>query len=175
MVRYKALLEKDMPMMPKLDEIHLAALRELQVGLSTSTVRWVLTGSAGFALQGVPVVVQDLDVQTDAAGAYEIARRFARAVIEPVYFWDSGSMRSHFGALELSGVRVEVMGDISKRNPDGSWDCPPNLAALTCWVDVADLRVPVLALEYECEAYRKMGRLDKADLLQRWLAMQEGE
>jgi hypothetical protein len=161
--------------MPKLDEMHLAALRELQVGLSTSTVRWVLTGSAGFALQGVPVAVHDLDVQTDAAGAYEMARRFVRALIEPVHFWDSGSMRSHFGALELAGVRVEVMGDISKRNPDGSWDSPPDLAGLTRWVDVADLRLPVLALEYEAEAYRKMGRLDKAVLLQRWLDMQVGK
>jgi hypothetical protein len=155
--------------MPKLDEMHLAALRELQVGLSTSTVRWVLTGSAGFVLQGVPVAVHDLDVQTDAAGAYEIAQRFARAVVEPVHFWDSGSMRSHFGALELAGVRVEVMGDISKRNPDGSWDNSPDLAGLTRWVDTADLRLPVLALEYEAEAYRKMGRLAKAELLQRWL------
>jgi hypothetical protein len=162
-------------MLPKLDEMHLAALRELQVGLGTSTVRWVLTGSAGFAVQGVPVTVHDLDVQTDAAGAYEVARRFARAVIEPVHFWDSGSMRSHFGVLELVGVRVEVMGDISKRNPDGSWDSPPDLAGLTRWVDVANLRLPVLALEYEAEAYRKMGRLDKAELLQCWLDTQGGE
>jgi hypothetical protein len=66
-------------MLPKLDEPHLAALRELHGELSSSPIRWVLTGSAGFALQGVPVAVHDLDVQTDAAGAYEIAQRFARS------------------------------------------------------------------------------------------------
>lgn len=155
--------------MPKIEETHLAALRELHVGLCNSDVRWALTGSAGFALQGVPVAIHDLDVQTDAAGAYEIARRFTGAVIEPVRFWDSGSMRSHFGVLQLAGVRVEVMGDITKRNPDGSWDSPPDLAVFTHWVEIADLQLPVLALEYECEAYRKMERLDTADLLQRWL------
>jgi hypothetical protein len=155
--------------MPKIEDIHLAALRELYMGLKNSAVRWALTGSAGFALQGVPVAIHDLDVQTDADGAYEIARCFAAAVVDPVRFWDSGSMRSHFGVLQLADVRVEVMGDVTKRNPDGSWDGPPNLARLTKWVEVADLWLPVLALEYECEAYRKMGRLDKADLLRHWL------
>jgi hypothetical protein len=156
-------------MMPRLEEPLLTALRELQVGLRTQTIPWVVTGSAGFALQGVPVVVHDLDVQTDAEGAYQIANCFAKAVIEPVRLWDSGSMRSHFGVLQLAGVRVEVMGDISKRNCDGSWDNPPDLPLLTRWVEVADLPIPVLALEYEYEAYRRMGRLDKANLLRRWL------
>jgi hypothetical protein len=85
-------VERLMPL--TLGETHLTALRELQQGLGAADVRWVLTGGAGLALQGVPIPVLDLDVQTDAAGAYEIARRFAPAVIDPIHLWDSGSMRS---------------------------------------------------------------------------------
>ncbi len=159
--------------MPELGLAHLAALRELDTRLGDGVVRWALTGSAGFALQGVPVIVHDLDVQTDTMGAYEIARRFAEAVVEPVRFWDSGMMRSNFGTLQVAGVRVEVMGDITKRNPDSSWDRPPDLTSLTRWVEIADLRLPVLGLEYEYQAYRKMGRHDKAELLRRWLDAQD--
>ena len=79
-------------------------------------------------------------------------------------------MRSHFGVLALAGVRVEVMGDIAKRRPDGTWEAPPDLATPVRWVDVMDMRLPVLALEYECAAYRAMGRVEQAELLRRWLA-----
>ncbi len=33
---------------------------------------WALTGSASFALQGVSLAPEDVDVQTSAAGAYEV-------------------------------------------------------------------------------------------------------
>jgi hypothetical protein len=158
-----------------LDLAHFTALRALHARLGEGGVRWALTGSAGFALQGVPASVHDLDVQTDTAGAYEIARRFAECVVESVRFWDSGTMRSHFGVLTVADVRVEVMGDIVKCHPDGSWDAPPDLTAIIRWVEIAGMRIPVLALEYECQAYRTMGRIEKADLLRRWLAAREDE
>jgi hypothetical protein len=160
--------------MSHLGSAYLAALRELVARLHArggdAPVRWALTGSASFALQGVPVDVHDLDVQTDSAGAYEIARRFADCVSEPVHYWDSGTMRSHFGALTVLGIRVEVMGDITKRRADDTWEPPPDLVAITRWVTLADLRLPVLALEYEERAYRTMGRTARADLLRCWLA-----
>jgi hypothetical protein len=31
------------------------------------------------------------------------------------------------------------------------------------------MRLPVLSLEYEEEAYRKLGRLEKADAIRKWL------
>lgn len=106
---------------------HLAALREIEARLRGSGVRWALTGSASFAPQGVPVEARDIDVQTDAAGAYSLAGRFAEAVTRPVAFSEAGRMRSHFGALRLYGVTVELMGDIAKRLPDGRWEEPVDL------------------------------------------------
>ena len=45
--------------------------------LAEMSVLWVVTGSLGMALQGMPVTVHDIDLQTDAAGAYKIAHIFA--------------------------------------------------------------------------------------------------
>jgi hypothetical protein len=94
-------------------------------------------------------------------------------------------MRSQYGVLKLAGVRVEVMGDISKRNTDGSWGSPPDLAALIRWVDVGNLNLPavsleykaeaLLALEFEAEAHLKEGRLAEALLLRHLLDRHRGK
>jgi len=151
---------------------HLEALRAIEARLRGSGVRWALTGSTSFALQGVPVEAHDIDVQTDAAGAYALAGRFADAVTHPVVFSEAKRIRSHFGALRLYGVTVEIMGDIAKRLPDGSWEEPVNLDAHTRFVEAHGLRLPVLALAYEAQAYRMLGRIQTADLLEGWLAAQ---
>ncbi|HEY3364356.1 MAG TPA: hypothetical protein VGK74_04830 [Symbiobacteriaceae bacterium] len=54
---------------------HLAALRLICTRLDGKQLNWALTGSLNFALQGVPVSVNDIDIQADRAGAYEIERR----------------------------------------------------------------------------------------------------
>ncbi|RME63081.1 MAG: hypothetical protein D6790_05315, partial [Caldilineae bacterium] len=129
-------------------------------------ILWVLTGSLAFALQGVACPVHDIDVQTDAAGAYALADAFPGDVVEPVVYRISERIRSHFGVLTLQGVRVEVMGALEKRLPGGSWQPAPDLAGLRRWIEVDALRIPMLPLHYEAAAYRQLGRLDKARLLE---------
>ena len=59
-----------------IDPVYLNVLRQIHARLSNTDVNWVVTGSLGFALQGVPVQPNDIDIQTDKVGAYEIERRF---------------------------------------------------------------------------------------------------
>ena len=134
-----------------------------------SSVDWAVTGSLGMALQGMDLPVHDIDLQTDEAGAYEIELRLAEFVVDPVRYKESTGMRSHLGRLEIDGIQVEIMGAIQKRLADGSWEPPVQVAAHRRWVERQGLRVPVLSLEYECEAYRLMGRLERAERIQKWL------
>jgi len=73
---------------------------------------WAITGSLGFALQGLEIEVHDVDIQTDCEGAYEIERRLSEYSIRPVIHSETERIRSHFGALEIEGVKVEIMGDL---------------------------------------------------------------
>src|SRR4030042_2753905 len=108
---------------------HIRALRTIQEALADGDANWVVTGSTAFALRGMPVNPEDIDIQTDRAGAYEIERRLRRFVVKPVAFSAAERIRSHFGELEIEGMKVEIMGDIEKRNADGSWEPPPALTA----------------------------------------------
>ncbi|MDK2982787.1 MAG: hypothetical protein PWP49_509 [Thermococcaceae archaeon] len=147
---------------------HLKVLRKLYERLSGSNVNWVITGSLGFALQGVPVEPHDIDIQTDREGAYEIERLFSEFVVEPVRFKESEKIRSHFGVLMIDGVKVEVMGDIQKKVND-EWEEPVDINKYKRFVEVEDMKIPVLDLEYEYQAYLKLGRMEKVEMLRKFL------
>lgn len=121
------------------------------------------------ALQGVPVTVHDIDIQTDEDGAYEIERCFSECVIKPVRYSLSEQIRSHFGTLEIDGIKVEIMGDLQKRLGDQSWEEPVKVESHKQWVEIDGMQIPVLSLEYEYHAYLKLGRSEKAEILRNWL------
>jgi hypothetical protein len=157
-----------------IDSSHAYVLKILIPPLEVEPVpAWAITGSLGFALQGMEIAVHDVDLQTDRAGAYEIQRRFSTCVVRPVAFSESERIRSHFGALEIRGVKVEIMGDVQKRLPDGRWEDPVDVTLHRRWVMCEGVRLPVLALEYECQAYLIMGRIERAEMLKKWLDHQK--
>lgn len=132
--------------------------------LTGSDIVWALTGSTSFAIQGLDVVPKDIDIQTDKEGAYRIEELFSEYVVERVKFKESELIRSHFGKLVIDGIDVEIMGDIQKK-VDGNWEPPVNLPQYILFVDFQGLKLPVLSLEYEAEAYRKLHRYDRARVL----------
>jgi hypothetical protein len=148
-------------------QLHLRVLRIVYDTLEPTGVNWVVTGSLGLALQDVPLVPNDIDIESDTEGAYEIERLLADNVSKPIAFSTGNQIRSHFGALQIDGLKVEVMGGIEHQREDGTWEPPADLNAHKRTVDVAGMRVPVLALEHEREAYAKMGRMERAEEIAR--------
>jgi hypothetical protein len=88
-------------------------------------------------------------------------RRFAPYMTRKVVFSSTERIRSHFGAMLIDGITVELMGDLQKRLEDGSWEDPVDLDRHKLFVAFEDMDVPVLSLEYEAQAYRKLGRRDR--------------
>jgi hypothetical protein len=146
---------------------HLNVLRKLYSKLDGSEVNWVVTGSVSFCLQGVPVSPNDIDIQTDESGAYEIERTFKDFLVRKVKFSSTDRIRSHFGALMIDGVQVEIMGAIQKFY-DGEWEDPIDIDRHKKIVTLEDMEIPVLNLSYEAEAYRRFGRLEMADKIKRY-------
>lgn len=149
------------------------ALKQIVTALEGQDISWAVTGSLGFALQGVPITPNDIDLQTDTVGAYEIEQIFCDYVVRSVTRKTSEQMRSMLGRFMLGDVKVEIMGDVQKRQPDDSWEPPVDIEEHKHWIDFEGLLVPVLDLHYEQMAYLKMGRLEKAALLADWLEGKE--
>lgn len=147
-----------------LPQKHLKALKRLYFRLEDSDVNWVVTGSVSFCLQGVPVSPNDIDIQTDEAGAYELERLFEEYTVKKVKFSSTDRIRSHFGAIRLEGVLVEIMGAVQKYY-DEEWEEPIDINRHKIIVTLEDMQIPVLNLAYEAEAYKRYGRLEMAEKL----------
>ena len=148
---------------------YLNVLRKIGAYLQDCRSPWAITGSLGLSLQGVAIAVNDIDIQTDRDGAFEIESRLAAYIVEPVRCLVSEQIRSYLGRLEIDGIQVEIMGDIAKRLDDQTWEAPIQVAQHRRWLAIDGLQIPVLSLAYEYEAYLKLGRLEKADMIRRFL------
>jgi hypothetical protein len=144
-------------------------LEKIYRRLKQKNINWVLTGSLGFAIQGVPTDVNDIDIQTDRDGAYGIERIFSEFITKKVHFLSSERIRSHFGEMIIDGIKVEIMGDIQKKFDNGTWEEKPDLEKYRRFVNIDEMNIPILSLDYEYQAYLKLGRVDKANMLKKWM------
>ncbi|WP_422448303.1 nucleotidyltransferase domain-containing protein [Thermoanaerobacterium sp. DL9XJH110] len=149
--------------------VFLKVLEKIENRLRDSGVNWAVTGSLGFWLQGMPTEVHDIDIQTDKRGAYRIERLLKEYVIRKVEFSQADRIRSYFGALMIDGIKVEIMGDIQKLVGE-KWEEPVDIEKYKNFVYVHDMKIPVLSLDYEYQAYKKMGRIEKAEMIKKWLS-----
>lgn len=139
-----------------------------------SGVNWAITGSMGFVLQGMPVDVGDIDIQTDTEGAYIIEALLKAYSVRKVAHSSSENVQSHFGALRIHDVEVEIMGALQKQLPDGTCEAPVDPAAHVTYVDYEGFQVPCLSLDYEADAYERMDRKARAKLIRRHLGRPAG-
>jgi hypothetical protein len=152
-----------------LNPTYLRVLRKIHTKLDSADVNWVVRGSFGLALQGVPVEPPDIDIQTDEVGAYKAEQLFSEFVVKKVVFSSAERVRSHFGALMIDGIKVDIMGDIQRCDDNGTWDEPVNLERCKRVIEVEGMQTPVLSPEHEYQAYLKTGRIEKAGMLRQWL------
>ena len=154
-------------------ENYLSALKIIVERLEGQGITWAVTGSLGFALQGVPVTPRDIDLQTDTGCAYEMESLFSEYLRRSVGPKITPVMRSVIGELEIEGVTVEIIGGVQKRERDGHYEPPVDVEKHLLVIEYEGLQVPVLDLEYERDAYLKLGRTETAALLADWLAKQQ--
>lgn len=77
------------------------AVQRLVERLPLNEVNWALTGSVAHVLQGAELDCRDVDIQTDAPSAYEVALRLRQWEVEAVRLLTSSNIQSHFGRSAL--------------------------------------------------------------------------
>lgn len=147
----------------------------LYTRLKDTEICWAITGSMGMAIQGMDLEIHDIDLQSDREGAYEIQNLFPEYITERVKLLERDVTRSHFGRMEIMGVQVELMGDMTHRAPGLDWGDPPDLSCLIRCVDFEGMNLPVLDLEHEYVAYQQLGRPEKAAKIRAFLDQRRKE
>jgi S-adenosylmethionine-dependent methyltransferase len=136
-----------------------AVLRQIAQRLNQDGLHYAVVGGASPALHGVPLPVNDLDIETDAAGAYRFHALFSEHVVTPVSLRQDETYRSHFGRFNVDGIDVEIMGDLCRREGE-RWVPTAARTLATAALDGEPVRVSWL--EEETLAYIRRGRLKRA-------------
>ncbi len=122
---------------------------------------YAIRGTASLVLQGVDMVVDDIDVICDKDSALFLNTAFDDKVIEKVKHSESSNFKSYFGRFNFEEVLVEVMGELEILNTNKrkikevKWTGAGNQAGN---INVAGKQVRVTTIESELAMYAAMGR-----------------
>ena len=155
-----------------LSELHRNCLAALIPLLNAVERPWAITGSLGLALQGFPCQPHDIDLICQSADVPALQKALQPWLLKPASLSAHEQIRSELARLEVLGCPVELMGGLEVRQPDGSWQPPPPLAAITRWVACPGWLLPVLDPLHELQSYRLLGRTEKVTAIQNWLNQQ---
>jgi SAM-dependent methyltransferase len=137
------------------------ALAQIVRRLEAEALDYKVAGGACLALHGLRLPVKDVDIEMGVDDVYRFQELFPAQVVVPVSLSETDIYRSHFGIFDFDGLKVEVMGDLHRREGD-RW-LPTQTRTLEL-VDLAGLEVRVSWLEEETLAYIRRGRIRRAAL-----------
>jgi S-adenosylmethionine-dependent methyltransferase len=145
-----------------------SVLKRIVAALDAADIDYRVVGGTALALYGLPVPVNDVDIEVAVADAYRCQDLFAAhevgrpaCVVDPVAFREGEQARSHIGRFVFEGLRVEIMADLHWRKGD-RW--VPTFLTTHSTVDLDGVPVSVLELEEEALAYLRRGRLERLAL-----------
>jgi ubiquinone/menaquinone biosynthesis C-methylase UbiE len=130
--------------------------------LNDAGVDYAVVGGAALALHGLPVPVNDLDVEIRSPEDLPIVRdKFSPYVIDPIVYRESEDVRSFFGKLSVEDVPVEIIAALEWRRED-RW--VPSFLSTYEDIELSGTPVSVLTLEEEALATLRRGKLKRAAL-----------
>lgn len=162
-----------------IDKKRKLALKKICERLKDKDINWAIFGSVSLALQGVNVEPRDIDILTDKKGALKIRNALKDYEFKEIKFredeWKKKregikepiKIKSYYGELEINGIKVEVAGELQKFINE-KWT-KPQIPKERKLIKVNGFGVPIIPLERELEAYRELGRKEKAKKIKKFL------
>ena len=127
---------------------------------------WAVIGSCNMLLHGMEVEPNDVDIITTSDGIRVFENKFSHLVKKPLEVQDNFGEESSESlklVLEIGGVEVEVIGE----GPEGSYIERGLERRENVRMDGGEF--PCIPLETDAEAYRLMGREEKAERIREFL------
>lgn len=104
-----------------------------------------------------PSASRDIDILTTKRGAYAIDRQLKRYETKRVRFRKSPLFQSYLGEFKVSGVKVQVMGDLRVKVAHRWLSRAPRLKnPRLIWL--GGYRFPVVSLRKQLESYKALSR-----------------
>jgi len=137
-------------------KMHKEAVKTIAQVLYNSEVPYTFIKSSSLALQGLPVIPNDIDILTTARGAYDIEKMFREYLVRNTSYSSNDMFGSHFGELRINGVKIELMGDLTANH--GRWQSYNHSLRERDYITIDGYQIPVSQLTHERESYLALNR-----------------
>jgi len=134
-------------------------LEKVTSGIKEKTMLWRLDGSANLRVQGLEVVVNDLNITTDRDGIRNLKQLFNQDIAS--YYYDE-YMNAHVLKFRMYDFEIEVMHNENKK-----FEMFDQIKT----IEWRGLHLPVLPPEHAKKYYEMVGRQNKVELIERYLAI----
>lgn len=114
------------------------------------------------------MIPHDIDILTDKKGAFSINELLRDYEVRKFEYKESENLTSYLGEFRIEGIKVEVMGDLRIKRPNGI--CYKELVIRgTKNAKIGEMEVPLYPLEKELEGYKILGRIEKVRKIEKAL------
>lgn len=128
-----------------------------------SGLNYSLIGSANLYVLGLPVEPRDIDIMTNEKTIYEIENRLKMYQDQPIYFDRTEGRNSYRGFFTINNIEVEVLGNVNNL-------CRPlDMLNHKNKIKFEDFEIYIMPLKEELKTYEKMERLDKVEIINKYL------
>lgn len=148
-------------------EKHLKILKKVANILTGNKINWMLIGSANLSLQGVEIEADDLDILTDKKGIEEIDSLLSEFRTQKPVYSSTTVFKSLRGLYEIDDIQIDVVSNL-QHNENKSWNKERNINKKE-FIDLDEVKIPIMPINEEYKAYVKMGRLEKAKRIKEFL------
>ncbi len=120
-------------------------------------VQWYLEGSVNLFLQGIPVQPKDIDITTDPEGLNIFRKVFQKEIVKDFYIADK---KAHVLKYAINNFEIEIA--VYEEEEKNSFSTIQKISWKT-------LLLPVQPLPQALKFYKKIGRKDKVELIEKFL------
>jgi hypothetical protein len=127
---------------------------------------WAFTGSLNHYLQGIDILPNDIDIITTQQGVLCMSNCLVEFCIEKPQYKESKNLRSYFGVFKINDKRIEVMAELENKIEE-LWIKHSDWENNIIWVQLENIKIPCLKLEYELNIYQRLGLMERSILIEK--------
>ncbi len=126
-------------------------------------IDYAFIGSINLHVQGFEIIPRDIDILTTPEGIKEIDRILDQFRVKEICFDESegrGSFRSFYN---LNDWEIEILGNVNNLYRD------KESLKKKIFIAFEEIELPCIPLVHELETYEKMGRMEKVQMIKKFL------
>ncbi|MCX6773653.1 MAG: hypothetical protein NTY68_01490 [Candidatus Micrarchaeota archaeon] len=151
-----------------INEDYKKAIFEISELLIQNSIKYAITGSTNLALQGIPIIPQDIDIVVEYEDLQKMVKIFPKYLKTGMRKMETKHGEAWEVLLDMDGVEVQFFAEMQGEYHSALYENSHS-------IEMDDRLIYCLPLRQEMKIYEDMGKKDKAKMIENWLRRKRGK